>query len=44
LAEELLARESVPLPLRRRVAEFTDDLRRVIHARQVSSDQLELLG
>lgn len=44
LAEELLSRESLPLPLRRRVAEFTDDLRRVIHARQVSSGQLELLG
>ncbi|HYQ66105.1 aminopeptidase N [Actinophytocola sp.] len=33
LAEELLARPDVELPLRRRVADFTADLRRVVAAR-----------
>jgi aminopeptidase N len=33
LADELLARPEVELPLRRRVADFTDDLRRVVAAR-----------
>jgi aminopeptidase N len=33
LADLLLARPDVSLPLRRRVADFTDDLRRVVSAR-----------
>jgi aminopeptidase N len=33
LADGLLARADLPLPLRRRVADFTDDLRRVVEAR-----------
>jgi aminopeptidase N len=32
-AEQLLARSDVSLPLRRRVADSTDDLRRVVTAR-----------
>jgi aminopeptidase N len=32
-AEKMLAREDIPLPLRRRVIDFTDDLRRVVDAR-----------
>ncbi|MFL6136663.1 MAG: aminopeptidase N [Frankiaceae bacterium] len=33
-AEKMLARDDVPLPLRRRVIDFTDDLRRVVAARE----------
>ncbi|XVS66973.1 aminopeptidase N [Actinosynnema sp. CA-299493] len=32
-AEELFARDDLPLPLRRRGADLTDDLRRAVHAR-----------
>lgn len=35
-AEKLLAREDLSLPLRRRVVDFNDDLRRVIRARAAS--------
>jgi aminopeptidase N len=33
MAGELLTRDDIPLPLHRRVADFTDDLRRVVEAR-----------
>ncbi|MEU4745938.1 M1 family metallopeptidase, partial [Actinosynnema sp. NPDC023658] len=33
-AEELFARDDLPLPLRRRGADLTDDLRRAVHARR----------
>jgi len=35
-AEKMLARDDVPLPLRRRVADFTDDLRRVVAFREAT--------
>ncbi|MGH3816010.1 MAG: aminopeptidase N [Pseudonocardiaceae bacterium] len=35
-ADQMLGRVDIPLPLRRRVADFTDDLRRVINARAVA--------
>lgn len=38
LADKLLGRDDIPLPLRRRVADFTDDLRRVVDAR-AAADQ-----
>ncbi|RSN24748.1 aminopeptidase N [Amycolatopsis sp. WAC 01416] len=38
LADELLARADVELPLRRRVADFTDDLRRAVAARSDGTD------
>jgi aminopeptidase N len=37
LAEELMSREDIGLPLRRRVADFTDDLRRVVDVRSGGS-------
>jgi len=37
MAEGLLAREDIPLPLRRRVADLTDDLRRVVAVRRPTS-------
>jgi len=36
-ADKLLARDDVPLPLRRRVVDFTDDLRRVVEARAAAA-------
>jgi aminopeptidase N len=36
LADTLLGQDDIPLPLRRRVADFTDDVRRVINARAVA--------
>jgi aminopeptidase N len=35
-AEKLLARDDLTLPLRRRVIDFTDDLRRVVQAREAA--------
>jgi aminopeptidase N len=37
MADGLLAREDIPLPLRRRVADLTDDLRRVVAVRRSDS-------
>jgi aminopeptidase N len=37
LAEDLLRRADVELPLRRRVADFTDDLARVVAARAATT-------
>jgi aminopeptidase N len=38
LADELLGRDDIDLPLRRRVADFSDDLRRVVAARSATVD------
>ncbi|WP_038841446.1 aminopeptidase N [Salinispora arenicola] len=43
-AADLLAREELPVPLRRRMADFTDDLRRAARARTVSANSTVAWG
>ncbi|MER7460432.1 aminopeptidase N [Micromonospora sp. NPDC126480] len=43
-AEKLLAHGELPVPLRRRVVDFTDDLRRAVQARAVSAGAAAIWG